>query len=80
MNMLKFEELRSFLDEKADQYNAPDFIENDPIQIPHRFSVKQDIEIAGFWQQPFRGETENQSLNLRKKCLISWGILLMILY
>lgn len=46
--MLKFEELRSFLDEKADQYNAPDFIENDPIQIPHRFSVKQDIEIAGF--------------------------------
>ncbi|MGG7467091.1 TIGR02757 family protein [Chryseobacterium arthrosphaerae] len=46
--MLKFEELRSFLNEKADQYNAPDFIENDPIQIPHRFSVKQDIEIAGF--------------------------------
>ncbi|MGG7550436.1 TIGR02757 family protein [Chryseobacterium arthrosphaerae] len=46
--MLKFEELRIFLNEKADQYNAPDFIENDPIQIPHRFSVKQDIEIAGF--------------------------------
>ncbi len=46
--MLKFEELRSFLDEKADQYNAPDFVENDPIQIPHRFSLKQDIEIAGF--------------------------------
>nr|WP_241330936.1 TIGR02757 family protein [Chryseobacterium arthrosphaerae] len=45
---MKFEELRSFLDEKADQYNAPDFIENDPIQIPHRFSIKQDIEIAGF--------------------------------
>ncbi|MBB6329372.1 uncharacterized protein (TIGR02757 family) [Chryseobacterium sediminis] len=48
MNMLKFEELRDFLNEKADQYNAPDFIENDPIQIPHRFSLKQDIEIAGF--------------------------------
>ncbi|WP_407643680.1 TIGR02757 family protein [Chryseobacterium sediminis] len=46
--MLKFEELRDFLNEKADQYNAPDFIENDPIQIPHRFSLKQDIEIAGF--------------------------------
>ncbi|QUY58033.1 TIGR02757 family protein [Chryseobacterium arthrosphaerae] len=45
---MKFEELRIFLNEKADQYNAPDFIENDPIQIPHRFSVKQDIEIAGF--------------------------------
>jgi len=48
MNMLKFEELRDFLNEKADRYNTPDFIENDPIQIPHRFSLKQDIEIAGF--------------------------------
>lgn len=40
--------LKDFLDEKADLYNNPDFIENDPIQIPHRFSLKQDIEIAGF--------------------------------
>jgi uncharacterized protein (TIGR02757 family) len=46
--MLSFKELKSFLNEKADQYNSPDFIEDDPIQIPHRFSVKQDIEIAGF--------------------------------
>lgn len=45
---MKFQELKSFLDEKADQYNHPDFIENDPIQIPHRFSLKQDIEISGF--------------------------------
>lgn len=45
---LSFEELKSFLDEKADQYNRVDFIDNDPIQIPHRFSLKQDIEIAGF--------------------------------
>ncbi|MBB4805024.1 uncharacterized protein (TIGR02757 family) [Chryseobacterium defluvii] len=45
---MNFEELKSFLDEKADQYNHSDFIENDPIQIPHRFSAKQDIEIAGF--------------------------------
>jgi uncharacterized protein (TIGR02757 family) len=48
MMTLSFEELKSFLDEKADQYNQIDFIENDPIQIPHRFSLKQDIEIAGF--------------------------------
>lgn len=46
--MLKLEELKGFLDEKADQYNNSDFIENDPIQIPHRFSLKQDIEISGF--------------------------------
>ncbi|WP_419868239.1 TIGR02757 family protein [Chryseobacterium sp. CT-SW4] len=46
--MLNFEELKDYLNEKADQYNNPEFIENDPIQIPHRFSLKQDIEIAGF--------------------------------
>jgi uncharacterized protein (TIGR02757 family) len=37
------------LEEKVAQYNKPDFIPFDPISIPHRFSVKQDIEIMGFW-------------------------------
>lgn len=45
---MTFTELKEFLDEKADLYNSPLFIDNDPIQIPHRFSLKQDIEIAGF--------------------------------
>ncbi|OUR90700.1 TIGR02757 family protein [Flavobacteriales bacterium 34_180_T64] len=41
-------ELKSFLDAKVEQYNNPKFIESDPIQIPHQFSKKEDIEIAGF--------------------------------
>lgn len=41
-------ELKDFLDEKVDLYNHPNFIESDPIQIPHQFSLKEDIEIAGF--------------------------------
>ncbi|MEM0518777.1 TIGR02757 family protein [Aequorivita flava] len=41
-------ELKSFLDEKVRMYNNPNFIETDPIQIPHLFSKKEDIEIAGF--------------------------------
>lgn len=41
-------ELKEFLDEKVIQYNNFDFIESDPIQIPHSFSLKEDIEIAGF--------------------------------
>lgn len=41
-------ELKDFLDEKVALYNHPNFIESDPIQIPHRFSLKEDIEIAGF--------------------------------
>ena len=41
-------ELKDFLDEKVVQYNTLDFIESDPVQIPHLFSQKEDIEIAGF--------------------------------
>ena len=39
-------ELQSFLDFKAQQYESIDFIAHDPIQIPHRFSQKKDIEIG----------------------------------
>lgn len=41
-------ELKEFLDEKVELYNNPNFIESDPIQIPHQFSLKEDIEISGF--------------------------------
>ena len=41
-------EIKEFLDEKADQYNRPFFIESDPIQIPRGFSAKEDREISGF--------------------------------
>jgi uncharacterized protein (TIGR02757 family) len=41
-------ELKDFLDEKVELYNNPNFIESDPVQIPHLFSLKEDIEIAGF--------------------------------
>ena len=42
------EELHEFLEEKVIQYNTPQFIESDPIQIPHLYTTKEDIEIAGF--------------------------------
>jgi uncharacterized protein (TIGR02757 family) len=45
---LKKAELKEFLDEKVEKYNRPDFIEHDPISIPHRFTSKEDIEISGF--------------------------------
>ena len=41
-------ELKEYLDEKVILYNNPKFIESDPIQIPHTFSKKEDIEIAAF--------------------------------
>jgi uncharacterized protein (TIGR02757 family) len=45
---LNFKELKEFLDEKVVQYNNPNFIELDPIQIPHSYTRKEDIEISGF--------------------------------
>jgi uncharacterized protein (TIGR02757 family) len=47
--MSKQNELKKFLDTKAEQYNHLSFIAEDPISIPHRFTKKQDIEIAGFF-------------------------------
>lgn len=41
-------EVKEFLDAKVEQYNRPSFLERDPLQIPHRFSKKEDIEISGF--------------------------------
>ena len=41
-------ELKEFLNEKYNQFNCLDFIEVDPISIPHQFSRKEDIEIAAF--------------------------------
>lgn len=41
--------LKEFLDKKVEQYNLPHFIEADPISIPHRFTLLQDREIAGFF-------------------------------
>ena len=41
--------LKERLDYAVEKFNRPQFIENDPILIPHRFSKLQDIEITGFW-------------------------------
>jgi uncharacterized protein (TIGR02757 family) len=41
-------EIKALLDQKFLQYNQPGFIEKDPISIPHRYSLKEDIEISGF--------------------------------
>jgi uncharacterized protein (TIGR02757 family) len=40
--------IKAFLDKKAVLYNNHEFIETDPIQVAHRFTQKEDIEIAGF--------------------------------
>ena len=48
LKIQSFDELKDYLDTKADLYNRPEFIETDPIQVPHLFSKQEDIEIAAF--------------------------------
>ena len=46
---MEIEDIKEFLDVKYDQYNRTEFIETDPIRIPHSFYDPNDIEIAGFF-------------------------------
>ena len=41
-------DIKEFLNFKAQEYNNVSFIKDDPIQIPHFFKKKEDIEISGF--------------------------------
>lgn len=45
---MKKAQLKEFLDFKVEQYNTPEFIKTDPVQIPHQFTRKEDMEISGF--------------------------------
>lgn len=45
----QFDTLRKWLDETAARYNDVSFIKDDPIAVPHQYSSRQDIEIAGFF-------------------------------
>ncbi len=42
------QDLKELLDTLYDKYNSPDFIEADPISIPHGFSSREDREVSGF--------------------------------
>lgn len=46
-------EIKELLNELANQYNHPQFIQLDPVSIPHQFSKKQDIEISGLFAAVF---------------------------
>lgn len=70
---MDFNNLKSFLDEKVEQYNCPDFIENDPIQIPHRFDLQQDIEISGFFSAIIAWGNRKSIINSANKIIEMMG-------
>ena len=62
-------ELKEFLDSKVEQYNNPNFIDSDPIQIPHSFSLKEDIEIAGFLTSTIAWGNRKSIINNARKLM-----------
>jgi uncharacterized protein (TIGR02757 family) len=61
--------LREFLDSKVVLFNQPAFIKDDPISIPHCFTKKQDIEIAGFFTAIFSWGNRTTIINKSKELM-----------
>lgn len=61
--------LKDFLDSKVELYNRPSFIKDDPICIPHLFTKKQDIEIAGFFAAIFAWGNRTTIINKSKELM-----------
>ncbi len=61
--------LKKFLEEKVKEYNRPGFIAADPVCIPHLFTKKQDIEIAGFFAAIFAWGNRTTIINKSKELM-----------
>ncbi|WP_439505080.1 TIGR02757 family protein [Sediminibacterium sp.] len=63
------EKLQDFFNKKVEEYNQPSFIVSDPICIPHLFTKKQDIEIAGFFAAIFAWGNRTTIINKSKELM-----------
>ena len=70
---MNFIELKDFLDTKVKQYNTTDFIDTDPVQIPHLYTLKEDIEIAGFLAATIAWGNRKMIINNAKKMMQLMG-------
>ncbi|HWB24238.1 MAG TPA: TIGR02757 family protein [Chitinophagaceae bacterium] len=62
-------QLKDFFDRKVEEYNKPAFIPRDPICIPHLFTKKQDIEVAGFFASIFAWGNRTTIINKSKELM-----------
>ena len=70
LKKLNHSELKSFLDEKYKEYNNFKFITTDPIQVPHSFSLKEDIEISAFLTSTISWGNRKVIINNAKKMML----------
>ncbi len=69
MKILNTNNLKEFLDSKVETYNQPSFIKDDPVSIPHLFTKKQDIEIAGFFAAVFAWGNRKTIINKSRELM-----------
>ena len=65
--------LKEFLDEKVYEYQRPEFIESDPLQIPHMFEKVEDQEISGFLTATISWGNRKSILNNGRKLMERMG-------
>lgn len=61
--------LKIFLDKKVLEFNNRKFVESDPVLVPHKYSQKQDIEIAAFFAANFAWGNRTTIVNKTKELL-----------
>ena len=65
--------MKDYLDSLLIKYNTPDFVENDPVQFPRRYSEKNDIEIVAFLTATIAWGKRSMILNSANKMLNTMG-------
>lgn len=65
--------LKEFLDFKYQEFNQGNFIEDDPVSIPHRYSQQEDIEIAGFIAASLAWGNRKSIINSCNKIMTAMG-------
>jgi len=68
-NFKSEQQLIEYLNKKVIQYNTKDFIDTDPIQLPHLFSKKEDIEIVALIISTIAWGNRTSIINNGKKLL-----------
>ncbi|MBI2257482.1 MAG: TIGR02757 family protein [Flavobacteriia bacterium] len=67
------ENIKDFLDFKVNQYYKKVFIEQDPLQIPHQYTLLQDIEISAFLTSILSWGNRKQIIKSAQKLMNSMG-------
>jgi uncharacterized protein (TIGR02757 family) len=66
---MNYLELKNWLEYHANLYENPQFIENDPVQIPAGFIKKEDAEISGFFAALFAWGNRKAIINKTRDLL-----------